>query len=209
MTRYAITLLMLLCTAFLHGLIGHVQANVAEADSLPELRRQVPSQILQFSQAQPDMPVPESVRKNLETNTILMRTYASSSGRPVRLAIVYAEKTRRSLHFPEVCFTGQGWETYGKSAIPVGVHFVGQGLSVQKGDAREAVLYWFKTDRNLTGSYFLNSYYWSRDKLLLRSPSTMLVRLSTPIGSEGEAYAYRILTDFAAGLAPVLLENIP
>ena len=209
MARYAITLLMLLCTAFLHGLIGHVQANVAEADSLPELRRQVPSQILQFSQAQPDMPVPESVRKNLETNTILMRTYASPSGRPVRLAIVYAEKTRRSLHFPEVCFTGQGWETYGKSAIPVGIHFVGQGLSVQKGDAREAVLYWFKTDRNLTGSYFLNSYYWARDKLLLRSPSSMLVRLSTPVGSEGEAYAYRILTDFAAGLAPILLETIP
>lgn len=208
MARYVITLLLLLSTAVIHGVIGHVQSNAAQTSSLPTLLN-IPSQILNFRQARPDAPVPESVRQNLETNTILMRDYVSSYGQLVQLAIVFAEKTRRSLHFPEVCFTGQGWETHGRSSIPVGVLFVGQGLTLQKGDAREAVLYWFKTGRNFSGNYFLNSYYWARDKLLLRAPSTMLVRLSTRIGSEGEAYAYRVLNDFASGLAPVLLETIP
>ena len=208
MARYAITLLLLLSTAVLHGLIGHVQANAAQTSSLPVLLK-IPSQILNFRQARPDIPVPEFVRQNLETNTILMRDYVSSHGQLVQMSIVFAEKTRRSLHFPEVCFTGQGWQTHGRSSIPVGILFVGQGLTVQKGDAREAVLYWFKTGNNFTGNYFLNSYYWARDKLLLRAPSTMLVRLSAPIGPKGEEYAYRALNDFASGLAPVLLDTIP
>ncbi|NIA15328.1 MAG: EpsI family protein [Nitrospiraceae bacterium] len=207
MTRYVITFLMLLSTVVLHGVIGHVQANAAQTSSLPELLN-IPSQILEFRQAQPDTPVPESIRQNLETNTILMRNYISSYGRPVQLTIVYAEKTRRSLHFPEVCFTGQGWETRSKSPIPVGTLFIGQGLTVQKGDAQEAVLYWFKTGRQFTANYFLNTYYWARDKLLLRNPSTMLIRLSTPVGDQGEERAYRALSDFAAGLSPILIETI-
>ena len=151
MARYAITLLLLLSTAVLHGLIGHVQANAAQTSSLPVLLK-IPSQILNFRQARPDIPVPEFVRQNLETNTILMRDYVSSHGQLVQMSIVFAEKTRRSLHFPEVCFTGQGWQTHGRSSIPVGILFVGQGLTVQKGDAREAVLYWFKTGNNFTGN---------------------------------------------------------
>jgi EpsI family protein len=121
------------------------------------------------------------------------------------LTIVFAENTRRSLHFPEVCFTGQGWETHGKAMMPVGAQFVGQRLTLQKGEARQAVIYWFQTVNNLTGSYFTNSYYWARDKLFGRSPSSMLVRVSTPIGGKGEEAAYRLLNDFASGLAPVLL----
>ncbi|MFA6241053.1 MAG: exosortase C-terminal domain/associated protein EpsI [Candidatus Hydrogenedentales bacterium] len=208
MKRYIITFLLLLTTAVLHLIIGNLQANAAVNSVPPELLN-LPSEILYFRQAGPNTPVSESVRQQLETNTILMRNYVSPYGELVQLTIVYAGKTRRSLHFPEVCFTGQGWETQGKAQIPVGLLFVGQGLTLQKGDSRQATLYFFKTDANLTGSYFENSFCWVREKILLRNPSSMLVRLSTPIGGQGEEKAFRVLNDFASSLAPILIETIP
>jgi EpsI family protein len=208
MTRYVITFILLLTTAVLHLLIGHLQANAAVNSAPPDLLN-LPSDILYFRQEGPDVPVSESTRQLLETNTILTRNYVSLNGGFVQLTIVCAGKTRRSLHFPEVCFTGQGWETQGKAPIPVGLLFVGQGLTLQKGDSRQAVLYFFKTGANLTGNYFVNSFCWVRDKLLLRNPSSMLVRLSTPIGDQGEEKAFRVLNDFASSLAPILLETTP
>ena len=208
MNKHLAVLLIVLSTTIAHIYIGQKQNSVAQASSLPDLLN-IPSRVLEFKQLRPDSPVPESTRRTLETNTILMRDYASAHGRPVNLTIVYAEKTRRSLHFPEVCFTGQGWETHGKYTIPVGTYFLGQGLTVQKGDSKSAVLYWFKTGNELTGSYYKNTFNWSSDKLLLRNPSTMLVRLSTPVGEQGEELAYQILSDFASGLTPILFDTIP
>jgi EpsI family protein len=208
MARYVITIIVLLATAVLHRAIVSVQADAAQASAPPALFN-LPSQILDFRQARPDAPVDDSVRQTLETNTILMRDYVSSFGAPVQLAIVYAENTRRSLHFPEVCLTGQGWEVAEQSSIPVGVLFVGKRLVLQKGDQRQAVIYWFKTGNYLTGDFFLNSFHWAWDKLLLRNPSTMLIRLGTPISKQGEEAAFRVLNDFASALAPILLETIP
>ena len=208
MTRYLATLLLILSTTVIHRTITHVQAVNAMTSKAPALI-DLPDRILAFTKTGEDSPASESVREILETNTILARTYTSPVGEPVQLMIVYAENTRRSLHFPEVCFTGQGWETHGKSSIPIGTLFIGQRLTLQKGDVRQAVVYWFKTGDTSTGSYFVNSYIWARDKLLMKDPSAMLVRLSTPIGIQGEEEAYRVLNEFASGLAPVLLDAAP
>jgi EpsI family protein len=197
---------MLFVTAIIHMVIGRAHNSEAEAATMPVLEH-IPAEILEFRQVVPDSEVPESIREGLETNSILMRYYVSTTGWPVQLTIVHAEKTRRSLHFPEVCFTGQGWETTAKSSVPVGVLFMGQGLVVQKDDAREAVLYWFKTGDHFTASYFANTAVWSRDRLFGRNPSSMLIRLSTPITNQGEAKAFQVLSDFASGLAPILSES--
>jgi EpsI family protein len=208
MIRYAITFILLLGTAILHSQIGRLQAQAAQVKA-PQALFELPQQILEFQQIGEDIPASESIRQQLETNAILQRNYASAYGGYVQLTIVYAGKTRRSLHFPEVCFTGQGWETQDKFSIPVGLSFVGQGLILQSGDSRQAVLYFFKTGNDLTGNYFANSVSWVRDTFLLRSPSSMLVRISTPVDEQNEDRAIRLLNDFASGLAPILLETIP
>lgn len=207
MARYILTLVVLSVTAGLHITITNAQVRAAQSSFEP-VTLNIPAEIMGYRQARPDIPVAEDIREQLETNTILIRDYFSPFGMPVNLTIVYAETTRRSLHFPEVCFTGQGWEVGAVSSIPVGFLFVGKGLVLQRSDAREAVLYWFKTGDRMTGSYFLNSYYWARDMLLFRSPSSMLVRLSTPVASQDDEAAFLVLNDFASALAPVLLETI-
>ncbi len=206
MARYIIVLLLLSTTAALHAVVIRDQSHDAVTSAPPELLN-LPSRIMGFAQWGADQEAPESVRRLLETNTILTRTYLSPSGWPVQLTIVYAEKTRRSLHFPEVCFTGQGWETRGKMEVPVGLDFMGQGLTLEKDGNREAVIYWFQTGGTCTSSYVLNSYYWLRDKLLLRDPSTMLVRVSVPIADRGEEFAYGIGADFGSALAPLLMDR--
>jgi len=207
MARYGITIILLLATALVHRAVVSIQGTAAESSASPTVLN-VPSQLLDFRQARPDIPVDNSVRQLLETNTVLMRDYVSARGELVQLAIVYAENTRRSLHFPEVCLTGQGWEVSGQSAVPIGLLFVAKSLTLQKGDQQEAVIYWFQTGEHLTGNYFLNSFQWAWDRLLLRKPSTMLVRISAPIGKQGREAAFSVLNDFAAALAPVLLETI-
>jgi EpsI family protein len=203
MKRGVATLIILAITAALHTAISRNQQASAASTEAPALF-DIPSQIIEFRQARPDAPIPESLRQELETNTILMRDYLAPDGRPVQLTIVHAGTSRRSLHFPEVCFTGQGWETADKFLVPIGVYFVGQGLLVQKGDNREAVLYWFKTGGDSTASYLMNTLYWSRDTLMMRDPGSQLIRLSTPIGDDGEERAFRVLSDFASGLVPLL-----
>ncbi len=203
MKRYVATLAILISTAVLHAGISRIQQASAAASATSELLN-IPAQILEFRQARADVPIPDSLREELETNTILMRDYVSMNGWPVQLTIVQAGNSRRSLHFPEVCFAGQGWETARKTLIPVGVYFVGQGLVVQRGETREAVLYWFRTGNHSTASYLTNTYYWSRDTMMMRNPSSQLIRLSTVIGEGGEARAFRVLSDFASGLVPVL-----
>ncbi len=207
MSRSMVILLMVCVTAVLHVAIRQAQGRASVAGQAPA-SIEIPSLILEFRQAGPDIPVDESVRNSLETNAILMRTYVSPRGVPVALTTVYAGVTRRSLHFPEVCLTGQGWDVSEQTSVQVGMMFTGKRLILAKGKAREAVLYWFKTGQNFTGNYFLNSLYWARDTLLLRSPSTMMIRLGTPIGAQGEAAAFRILEDFAVALAPTLIETV-
>ncbi len=208
MTRYTVTVGLLLVTTVLHVLIRHAQAD-AVLNRAPQELLNLPSEILEFQQVGDDIPASESVREELQTNAILQRNYASAYGGFVQLTVVYAGETRRSLHFPEICFTGQGWETQEKTSVPVGLSFVGQGLILQNGESRQAVLYFFKTGDSLTGSYFANSASWVFETLLFRSPSSMLVRISTPIEAQGEERAFRLLNDFASGLAPVLVETIP
>lgn len=208
MTRYIVTTSLLVATTVLHLFVRYVQADAA-LNRAPQELVNLRSEILEFQQIGEDIPASESVRQELETNAILQRNYASAYGGFVQLTIVYAGKTRRSLHFPEVCFTGQGWETRDKFSIPVGLSFVGQGLILQNGDSRQAVLYFFKTGDDLTGNYFANSVSWVRDTFLLRSPSSMLIRISTPVDEQNEDRAIRLLNDFASGLAPILLETIP
>jgi len=203
MKRYVATILILLVTAALQASINQGQESSAEASTAMESLG-IPDQILEFRQARTDLPIPESLREELETNTILMREYVSSSGWPVQLTIVHAGKSRRSLHFPEVCFAGQGWETADKTLIPVGLGFIAQGLVVQKGENREAVLYWFKTGNDSTANYAMNTYYWSRETLMMRNPGSQLIRLSTRIDEGNETRAFRVLGDFASGLIPLL-----
>jgi EpsI family protein len=168
----------------------------------------IPADIGPYKQQGQDAETPQHVKDILQTNAILTRTYVSPGGWPIEMTIVHTGLTRGSLHFPEVCLVGQGWEIRDQYSAPVGFMFTGKRLVLFRGDNNQAVLYWFKTGDNLTGDYFLNTWYWILGKLTFKEPSSSMIRLSTVIGRQGEDVSFRVLEDFATQLAPILLEKI-
>ena len=204
----AITMALLVVTAVAHLALQTAQARGARATPVQTVL-EVPATIGGFTQMGADIDAGDRVRELLQTSTILTRNYISSRGWPVQLTIVYAGATRGSLHFPEVCLVGQGWEVRDQYSAPVGFQFAGKRLVLLKGDQKEAVLYWFKTGQYLTGSYFLNSWYWVRGKIAFRAPSSAMIRLSTTIGNHREEAVFQLLEDFAIQLVPILMEKVP
>jgi EpsI family protein len=138
-----------------------------------------------------------------------MRWYVGPGGQPILLTIVYAGQTRRSLHFPETCLVGQGWEVEKAYSAPVGIEFEARRLVIFQREEKQAVLYWLKTGDKFTSSGFMNALYWAREQLMFGTPTSSMIKLSMPFGpGKSEEEAFAVLDDFAARLTPYVMEHI-
>lgn len=169
---------------------------------------EVPGRFAGYEQVGEDVDVGDAIRRALESGSVLVRRYASPRGRPIQLTIVEAGATRRTLHFPQICFVGEGWTVNDQRSHPVGLFFEAQRLVLTKDGRREAVLYWFQTGDEVTGSYFTNAWHWAMQQLRGGAPTSALVRVSTPIVDTGEDVAFAALDDFAVKLAPMLQRQV-
>lgn len=207
MKHYIATLLILLLGAGAHWSISHAQ-DTASRNQAETVTLEIPDYIGGYSQQGPDEEVDERTKRILETSTVMIRNYASESGWPVQLTIVYAGTTRRSLHFPEICLVGAGWEIREQYLNPVGFDFWAKRLVLVKGKHQQAVVYWFKTGDNLTGNYFENAWEWAKNQVSFGTRTSAMIKLSAPIGSAGEEAAFAMLDDFAMKFVPILMENV-
>ena len=205
MKHYLALFVMLSIIAVVYFLLVRAQNEAIHAGPAVDLIS-VPQRIGPYTQAGNDIDVGDRVRAYLETSRILVRRYSAPSGRPIELTIVHAAVTRRSLHFPEICLIGEGWDIREQGIQPVGVVFTAKRLVLVRGAEREAVLYWFQTGTRLTANYFLNAWHWARDQVCYRSPVSAMIRLSTPMGNQNETAAFSALVDFAMKLAPIMQE---
>ena len=205
MKHYLALFVMLSIIAVVYFLLVRAQNEAIHAGPAVDLIS-VPPRIGPYTQAGNDIDVGDRVRAYLETSGILVRRYAAPSGRPIELTIVHAAVTRRSLHFPEICLVGEGWDIREQGIQPVGVMFTAKRLVLVRGAEREAVLYWFQTGTRLTANYFLNAWHWARDQVCFRSPVSAMIRLSTPLGNQNETAAFSALVDFAMKLTPLMQE---
>lgn len=208
MTHYVSGLAILLVCASAHwGINLKRDRAAAVAERIPNL--DLPAQVGYYRKIGEDIDPGDDVRRALETSSILMRYYAAPNGLPVLVTIVYAGQKRRSLHFPEVCLVGQGWEVEAAYSAPVGIEFEGKRLVIFRGDDRQAVLYWLKTGDKFTSSTFMNALYWAREQLLFGTPTSSMIKLSMPVvRGQSDEESFAVLDDFASRLGPILLENI-
>jgi EpsI family protein len=202
-----VTIILLAAILAFHVAISHAHERVALMRAEPGLL-DIPPVIGPYKQVGPDVDAGDRVREILQTNSILTRQYVSPGGWPVELMIVHTGLTRGSLHFPEVCLVGQGWEVREQYSAPVGFLFTAKRLIIFRGDRSQAVLYWFKTGEDLTGNYFLNTLNWIAGKLTFKEPSSSMIRLSTVIGRQGDEASFSVLEDFATQFEPILLEKV-
>ena len=205
MKHLVILIVMLTLIGLVYFPLVHAQSEAVKAAPDVDLI-DVPQFLGGYTQSADDIDVGNNVRSYLETSRILVRLYSAPSRRPVELTIVHAAVTRRSLHFPEICLVGEGWDIREQGVQPVGVLFTARRLVLVRGNEREAVIYWFQTGNRLTANYFVNAWHWARDQICLRSPVSAMIRLSTPVGNQSETAAFSALVDFAMKLAPLMQE---
>ena len=157
-----------------------------------------------------DVPVSPRTLELLGADRVLNRTYSSQAGH-VHLCVVESRKRRSSIHPPEVCYRGWGYEVQrsGRTTVTPASSspFEANVLRLNKPDRRLAVLFWYRSGDRRTTSYLEQQL-----RLVLRLPfgnsgggdGVALVRLSTeilPDEPDADERAMARLLDFAVRLA--------
>ncbi len=131
-----------------------------------------------------DDPLDEGTLRMLRTDDYLNRTY-SAPGRPVvTLTIVYSREERKTVHPPEVCFTGQGWEVEEQGRITLPGDLEAATLSLARDDQRLTCLYWYAAGDETTASYVTQQWNVAWLTLTGSPPGSAMVRL-TALGAVG------------------------
>ena len=156
----------------------------------------------------------------LKFEDYILADYADA-GNPSLLVNFYSayyssQHKGESAHSPRSCIPGGGWDISSLQTIqPSGVSFKGlpmnvNRLTIQKGEDRQLVYYWFQQrGRVVTNEYVLKLYLlW--DALMMNRSDGALVRLTTYVRM-GEDYsaADKRLTDFLGKIQPELDRYIP
>ena len=120
-----------------------------------------------------------------------------------------------SIHSPEVCLPGAGWEMAGIRPVTVALPGTRTGAVtlnqavIQKGLDRQLVWYWFEgRGRQFTGDFGMK-FANIADNLRAGRTDGGLVRLVTPIGADGLAGAEARLTRFLAATVDTRPRFIP
>jgi exosortase D (VPLPA-CTERM-specific) len=103
------------------------------------------------------------------------------------LSYYYSQIDGRSIHAPEICLPGGGWEIFSLGAQPVDLTAAGLGVVtlnravIQNGLERQLVYYWFEGRGRQMSHDFLTRFHTVLDSATLNRTDGGLVRVITPI----------------------------
>lgn len=131
------------------------------------------------------------------------------------LSYYHSQTEGEAIHSPEVCLPGDGWEVAAIQPVPIDLPGTDAGgftvnrAVIQKGLDRQLVYYWFEgRGRRVTGD-FMAKLHTVADGITTGRSDGGLVRVITPIGTDGEAAADTRLRRFLAATIDVLPRYIP
>ena len=161
-----------------------------------------------------DTPLEQAVEAELAADLNLQRLYVDPSGEPIWMYLGYYGTARggRPKHVPRGCYPGAGWSIDRSRVLEVttdGSLRVNEFLIQREGETR-LVHFWYRSHRRtgMVGGIDQNA-----DRILGRlmhgRADGALVRVSTPVVSEGEIQARGRLMAFASTLDPLLGEHWP
>ena len=142
---------------------------------------------------------------------VLMRTYRSSNGQQVMLALAYGRRQRQEhkIHRPEICYYAQGFKISAVGRRPVrltnslGVQSL--QLVTRNRSRQEPVTYWIRIGNEFSDSAWTTRWIIFRDGMRGEVPDGILVRASSIVdGDAASAGALRLQTEFLSNLYSVL-----
>lgn len=116
----------------------------------------------------------------------LLRSYSRQGGVPLWFYVAYygSQPPDSRIHSPAVCLPGAGWSIAqaGIVSIPIGDRSITVNRNViQKGDARQVVLYWYQIHRKVVARELPAMATLAWTALTLRRGDEALVRINAPI----------------------------
>ncbi|MFZ5800479.1 MAG: exosortase C-terminal domain/associated protein EpsI [Candidatus Omnitrophota bacterium] len=195
----------ILCVVTVIGLLSYLPER--RASSTEARMSDFPMQIGEWSAK--DIPISERDYAILETRNLIMREYKNPAGESVLLYIVYSAGNRKVSHPPEVCYMGSGMTVIEKSIIPLSESISATRMLVEKADSRQLVVYWFRAGNYNTPQYLSQQIRMVLNRLIGKSSSGAMLRLSIDLKDNDEPAAQKTLRDFAALIAPLLADYVP
>jgi exosortase D (VPLPA-CTERM-specific) len=160
-----------------------------------------------------------TIQRVLGADDYIIADYAASDVPvPVNLFVAfYRSQTEGSgIHSPEVCIPGGGWEvsrwTQSEITLRNSPHatFAVNRATIQKGDNRQLVYYWFEQRGRRMTSDYAAKFYTVWDSIMQGRSDGALVRVATPIRRNGgEAEADQRLRGFLEAALPSLPRYVP
>jgi exosortase D (VPLPA-CTERM-specific) len=160
-----------------------------------------------------------TIEQALGADDYLSADYAAPGYKvPVNLFIAFYNSTTdgTGIHSPQVCIPGGGWEVSrwqqvevasGDSAV---APFTVIRATIQKGQAKQLVYYWFEMRGRRFASEYLAKFYTVWDSLVRFRADGALVRFVTPlVPGEDEAAADQRLEAFLATVIEVIPAYVP
>ncbi len=162
-----------------------------------------------------DLPLEPRIVQALGVSDYLNRAYQSANNRPVYLYVGYykSQRTGVSIHSPKNCLPGAGWEPvsagYVTLSLPNGQQALVNEYVVENGLRRQLVLYWYQSHGRVVASEYRGKVDMVLDSLRLNRTDAALVRVSSPIGQQGDQASYDEVFAFAQEFLGRSREIIP
>ncbi|NPV04869.1 MAG: VPLPA-CTERM-specific exosortase XrtD [Syntrophaceae bacterium] len=162
--------------------------------------------------------IPAKFREGLYFSDYLLADYVDGQGKRINLYVAYYESQRKaeSIHSPETCLPGSGWEfkNAGRKTIAVGD---GHGRSMrlmaatmENAGQKQIVYYWFAQRGRVNTSLPEVKLYNFWDALTRQRTDGALVRLITPVlPGETPEEAEKRLQEFTREVVPTLEQFLP
>jgi len=137
---------------------------------------------------------------------------SSSRWTSVYLGFYDQQSRGRTIHSPQNCLPGAGWEALSSSPATLGKGndaFTVNRYLLQNGDDRALVLYWYQGRGRVAYDEYLVKWDLLRDAALRRRTDEALVRIVVPLTSGGEDEAFALARRVALEVKPALDRALP
>ena len=193
--RFAGTTALLIGTLAASGLTAR---RISQPLVLP--LEQVDSSILGWS-AIGEQTLPPATLKALDATSYIVRNYRKGDQRLELFIAFYAQqRAGESMHSPQHCLPGAGWEIWQQRSASVTVS--GKEIEINQDrienlGSREIMFYWYQSRNRVVASEYLGKLFLARDTLVSGQTAGSIVRIILPdtpeASQEGMAFATKLI----------------
>jgi EpsI family protein len=180
---------------------GLTARRISQPLSVPLAR--IDSNILGWSTIGDQKLPPETLEK-LDATEYLVRTYRKGNENLELFVAFYAQqRAGESMHSPQHCLPGAGWEIWRQETAQVFVNGTAVRINqdrIENLGSRQLMFYWYQSENRIIASEYMGKLLLARDTLVSGRTAGSIVRIILPDAPEATAEGLA----FATKLIPVV-----